>query len=206
MRVSVRSSGAGIAVKIETLTGAALADALDDVARLRLAVFRDWPYLYDGDFNYERLYLQVYEQSNRAIVITVSDGDWMVGASTAAPLAEHADDFFEAFAGTTIDIDKTFYCGESVLLPRYRGQGIGHQFFDLREEHAREMGYKHICFASVVRPPDHPLRPPAYVSLDGFWEGRGYKRLPGVVAHFPWKDVDQSTRTEKPLQFWFRDL
>ena len=36
------------------LTGDAVAGALDDLARLRIAVFRDWPYLYDGDVAYER--------------------------------------------------------------------------------------------------------------------------------------------------------
>ena len=41
-------AAAGARVRIETLTGAALTEALDDVARLRIAVFRDWPYLYDG--------------------------------------------------------------------------------------------------------------------------------------------------------------
>ena len=33
---------------LEILSGAALLPHLDDVARLRIAVFRDWPYLYDG--------------------------------------------------------------------------------------------------------------------------------------------------------------
>ncbi|MEM8655421.1 MAG: GNAT family N-acetyltransferase [Pseudomonadota bacterium] len=193
-------------MRVETLTGVALTDALDDVARLRLAVFRDWPYLYEGDFTYERRYLEVYEQSNRAVIVAVSDGDWMVGAATAAPLAEYADAFFDAFAGTTIDIDACFYCGESVLLPRFRGRGLGHRFFDLREDHARALGYRQMCFASVVRPPDHPLRPAAYRPLDPFWERRGYARMPGVVAHFAWKDVDQSAETEKPLQFWIKDL
>lgn len=193
-------------MRTEILTGPALTDALDDVARLRLAVFRDWPYLYEGDFTYERRYLEVYEQSNRAVVIAVYDGDWMVGAATAAPLSEHADAFLDAFAGTTINIDACFYCGESVLLPRFRGRGIGHRFFDEREAFARSMGYAQMCFASVVRPPDHPLRPSAYRSLEPFWEGRGYRRLPGVVAHFPWKDVDQAVETDKPLQFWIKEL
>ncbi len=193
-------------MRVDTLTGAELNDALDDVARLRIAVFRDWPYLYDGTLDYERDYLQAYEQSNQAIVIAVYDGDWLVGASTGAPLSEHADDFFHAFEGTEINIDKTFYCGESVLLPRYRGRGIGNQFFDRREEYARGMGYERICFASVVRPPDHPMRPSAYQPLDPFWKKRGYARLPGVIAHFRWKDVDQEVATDKPLQFWARDL
>lgn len=193
-------------MRIETLTGAALTEALDDVARLRIAVFRDWPYLYDGTLDYERDYVQTYAQSNNAIVVGVYDGDWLVGAATAAPLAEHADAFSNAFAGTEINIDTTFYCGESVLLPRYRGRGIGHEFFDRREDYARGLGYERICFASVVRAPDHPLCPPDYAPLDPFWNKRGYDRVPGVVAQFSWKDVDQPAATEKSLHFWARDL
>ncbi|GGX58713.1 GNAT family acetyltransferase [Tateyamaria omphalii] len=193
-------------MRIETLTGPALTEALDDVAKLRLAVFRDWPYLYEGDAAYERRYLEVYEQSDRAVVVVAYDGDWMVGAATAAPLAEHADAFSDAFDGTDFNVNACFYCGESVLLPRFRGRGVGHRFFDVREAHARDLGYANMCFASVLRPPDHPLRPSTYRPLDPFWEGRGYKRMPGVVAQFMWKDVDQAGETEKPLQFWVKDL
>ncbi|NBO21620.1 MAG: GNAT family N-acetyltransferase, partial [Rhodobacteraceae bacterium] len=47
-------------IALRALTGPAVAEVLDDVARLRIAVFRDWPYLYDGDLNYERRYLDSY--------------------------------------------------------------------------------------------------------------------------------------------------
>jgi len=193
-------------MRTEILTGDALSGALDDLAHLRITVFRDWPYLYDGTADYERTYLQAYERARHAIVIGIFDQDRLVGASTGAPLVDHADDFFQAFDGTDINIDKMFYCGESLLLPQYRGQGIGHQFFDQREGFARDLGFEQICFAAVVRPADHPLRPPDYQPLDGFWHKRGYDRLPGAVARFSWKDIDQTAETEKPLQMWGRDL
>ena len=41
----------------EALTGADVRTVLDDVARLRISVFRDFPYLYDGSLDYERDYL-----------------------------------------------------------------------------------------------------------------------------------------------------
>ena len=44
-------------VTLRGLTGTDLDTALDDLARLRITVFRDWPYLYDGDLDYERRYL-----------------------------------------------------------------------------------------------------------------------------------------------------
>ena len=193
-------------MKIRRLTGDDLGEAIDALAELRMAVFRDWPYLYDGDIVYERSYLQHYQASAEAVVVAAFDGDWIVGAATATPLGEHADEFGRALDNTDIDIARTFYCGESVLLPSYRGRGIGHRFFDLREDHARSLGYRHMCFCAVLRPADHPLRPTGYTPLDGFWERRGYVRVPGAVARFHWKDVDTATETEKPLQFWMRTL
>lgn len=192
--------------QVRALTGSALEAALDDVARLRIEVFRAWPYLYDGDLAYERDYLQSYRDSAGAIVVGAFDGDRLVGASTGMPLADHADDFAAAFAGTGLDLNQIFYCAESVLDPGYRGQGIGHRFFDLREAHARELGFAKCAFCGVQRPADHPMRPAGYRPLDPFWRARGYEPLPGAVAQFSWKDLGEASETLKPLQFWIRDL
>lgn len=193
-------------LRIETLTGAALEAALDDVARLRIEVFRAWPYLYDGDLAYEREYLQSYRDSAGAVVVGAFDADRLVGAATGTPLADHADDFAAAFAQSTLNMADIFYCAESVLLPAYRGQGAGHGFFDAREAHARELGFAKSAFCSVIRPKEHPLHPTEYTPLDPFWRKRGYQPLPGVVAEFAWKDIDQPKETTKALQFWLRDL
>ncbi|UWQ53479.1 GNAT family N-acetyltransferase [Leisingera caerulea] len=193
-------------IRVEAMTGAELEAALDDVARLRIKVFSAWPYLYDGDLGYEREYLQSYRDSERAVVVGAFDGATLVGASTGAPLADHADDFAAAFAGTGIDLNDVFYCAESVLLPEYRGHGVGHGFFDAREAHARKYGFSKCAFCGVQRPADHPLRPADYAPLDPFWRKRGYQPLSGAIAHFSWKDVDQAEETKKPLQFWIRNL
>lgn len=193
-------------VTVRALTGAALDAALDDVARLRIAVFRAFPYLYDGDLDYERRYIATYRDSPGAVVAGAFDGARLVGAATGTPMTDHAAEFAAALAGTGLDLSAMFYCAESVLLPGYRGQGIGHRFFDLREDHARAQGATHSAFCAVIRPADHPARPADYRPLDPFWRGRGYAPLPGAVAHFRWRDVGDTAETEKPLQFWLRDL
>jgi len=193
-------------MRVEALTGAALDTALEDVAALRIAVFREWPYLYDGDPDYERRYLEPYRQSASAILVGAFDGARLVGAATGTPMTDHADDFAAAFNGSGIALEEIFYCAESVLLPEYRGQGIGHRFFDLREDHARRLGAAVSAFCSVVRPEDHALKPAGYRPLDAFWRKRGYAPLPGAVARFDWKDVDQPGETSKPLQVWMRRL
>lgn len=192
-------------VTTRVLTGEALAAALEDVARLRIRVFHDFPYLYDGNTDYERDYLQAY-QSPGAVVVAAMDGNKVVGAATGAPMADHAADFAAAMSGRPEPLDQIFYCAESVLLREYRGQGIGHAFFDAREAHARDLGLTYCAFCSVIRPADHPARPADYRPLDEFWVKRGYQPLPGAVARFAWKDLDQPGETEKTLQFWMRPL
>lgn len=186
-------------------TGTGIVDVIDDLARLRIGVFRDWPYLYDGDLEYERRYLSDYAKCD-GIVISAYEGGRMVGAATGMPLIAHADDFRAAFAGTGIDFNDVFYCAESVLLPQCRGQGAGHAFLDRREAHARRLGFAHVAFCAVIRPQDHPARPDGYRPLDGFWRARGYAPLDGVIAHFSWRDIGDAEETEKPLQFWMRPL
>ena len=193
-------------IRVERLSGAALAGALEEVARLRIAVFRDWPYLYDGDREYEQRYLANFAESGNAVLVGAFDGDTLVGAATAAPMADHAEDFAEALKPANLPVDKVFYLAESVLLPEYRGQGIGHRFFDLREMQGYKAGAVHAVFCSVIRSDRHPLKPADYSPLDGFWASRGYAPLPGCVARFAWPDIGHEHETEKPLQLWGRRL
>ena len=192
-------------VTTRVLTGEALAAALEDVARLRIRVFRDFPYLYDGDEDYEADYLRAY-QSPGAVVVAAMDGGRVVGAATGAPMADHAADFAAAFADRPESLDQIFYCAESVLLRDYRGLGIGHAFFDAREAHARKLGLAFSAFCSVIRPADHPARPGNYRPLDDFWLRRGYAPLPGAVARFSWRDRGDTAESEKAMQFWIKAL
>ena len=190
----------------QVLDGDAVAAALDDLARLRIDVFADWPYLYAGSLDYERDYVATYRDAQNAILVAAKDGDRIVGAATGTPMEDHASDFAAPFAATGIPLTDIFYCAESVLLPGYRGQGAGHVFFDMREAKAKALGRRYVAFCSVMRPEDHPARPADYRPLDGFWRKRGYEKLDGVIARFKWTDHGDAKQTEKPLQFWMKAL
>ena len=190
----------------QVLDGDAVAAALDDLARLRIDVFADWPYLYAGSLDYERDYVATYRDAQNAILVAAKDGDRIVGAATGTPMEDHASDFAAPFAATGIPLTDIFYCAESVLLPDYRGQGAGHVFFDMREAKAKALGRRYVAFCSVMRPEDHPARPADYRPLDVFWRKRGYEKLDGVVARFKWTDHGDAEQTEKPLQFWMKAL
>lgn len=200
-----------MAISVEAVTGAALRGVLADVARLRIAVFREWPYLYDGTFDYERDYLAHFAEAPDAVIVVARNGEAIVGAATAAPLAGHTKEFVPLFAAHGFDPDRIFYFGESVLLPAYRGRGLGHAFFDQREAHARRCrspkgSYTHTAFCAVVRPGDDPRKPPDYRPLDAFWTKRGCRKVEGLLGNYRWKEIGQSAETEKAMQFWMRAL
>ena len=196
-----------MAIRVETLARARLAEALPALAQLRITVFRDWPYLYDGTLDYERRYVEKFAATEGAVVVAAYDGDQIIGCATASPLLGNADAFADAFRSARYDPARLYYFGESVLLKSYRGRGIGHAFFDHREAQARTSGdFTHTTFCRVMRPDAHPLRPADYVPLDAFWRKRGYEKLDGVTGSFAWRDIDQQGETEKPMQFWIRPL
>lgn len=193
-------------VDLKRVSGADIADYLADVARLRIAVFRDFPYIYDGTVDYERKYLQTYADCPYSLFVLALDEGRVVGASTALPMAYEEEAFRKPFRDGGYDVDKVFYCAESVLLPEYRGRGLGWRFFDEREAHARELGgFEYSTFCAVHRPEDHPLRPADYKTLENLWTTRGYRQT-GMVTRFRWKDIDQPGETDKPMVFWLRAL
>lgn len=176
------------------------------LARLRITVFRDWPYLYEGSLEYERGYLKKYAACPDSVVALALDGDEVVGASTALPLTAADSDFQNAFRGSPYEIESIFYLGESVLLPEYRGQGIGHRFFEAREDQAKRSGYKYTAFCAVDRKEDDPCRPSDYTALDSFWLKRGYIKHPELQATFDWREVGQSLESSHTLSFWIKKL
>lgn len=194
-------------IKVDALTGSDLADALPTLGRLRVTVFREWPYLYDGSMEYERHYFSRFAAAADTILVLARDGDEIIGASTGSPLTGHADEFANGFRDKGLDPRSIYYFGESVLLPQYRGRGIGHTFFGHREARARYFGrFTHTAFCAVVRPPDHPLRPKDYRPHDTFWRTRGYQPVEGLTTELAWKDIDQPAETYKTMQFWMREL
>ncbi len=196
-----------MSIQVTAVTGRDIKIYINDLARLRIEIFRDFPYLYAGNPAYEEHYLSTYLKSDESIIVIVLDGNSVVGASSAIPMEWETAEVKAPFIRNGISPSRVFYFGESILKKEYRGKGYGHLFFDKREAWAVSLNCFHYCaFCAVQRPADHPLRPADYLPLDNFWIKRGYRVQPEMQTYFSWQDIDKERETDKPMVFWTKKI
>lgn len=190
----------------ERAVGEALKRHIPELAALRMTVFREWPYLYDGEAEYEAGYLSVYADSPSALAVLVRDGERVVGAVTALPLADEPDTMSAPLREAGYAPESTLYLGEFVLYPEYRGQGAGARLFRFCEEHARALGMKRLALSRVVRAADDPRRPVGARENDGFWTRLGCVFHPELCATLDWKEVGGEVAVPHAMEFWIKEL
>lgn len=178
------------------------------IASLRINIFKEFPYIYDGSFAYEVQYLERYFKAPNAqfvLAIDENKSNAIVGVATCLPLAEEDDFIKKPFVEKGFKINEIFYFGESVLLAEYRGKGLGQAFFDAREKIALDFPkINSTTFCAVVRPPEHLLKPKNYKPLNEFWQKRGYNPVEGLTSQFEWLDLNETKETLKTMQYWMK--
>lgn len=178
-----------------------------DLGELRLKVFFEYPYLYEGTLAYEEKYLETYFKSQHSFIFLVEDAGRIVGATTSIWAEEEEENFKKPFLSAGINPQEVFYFGESVLMPEYRGQGIGKKFFEERENFALTLPFiKYLSFCAVERPADHPLKPQNYKPLDSFWKQMGFHKAEEVKTSYNWKDRNDKVESSKTMQFWLKKI
>lgn len=193
-------------VVITRCRGEAIRPFVAEMAALRIAVFREWPYLYQGDATYEREYLSLYVNSPTSLAVLVRDEGRLVGVSTAIGLEEEPEAITRPVAEAGYDPASVLYAGESLVVTAWRGRGLGARFFAEREAHARRLGRSELMFCRVVRDVDDPRRPAGARAQDDFWRRQGYAPLPIGMATLAWRDVGDAVDTPKRMAFWGRRL
>ncbi|WP_261663474.1 GNAT family N-acetyltransferase [Deinococcus sp. Marseille-Q6407] len=179
--------------------------ALDEVARLRLTLFREFPYLYEGSAEYEREYLRTYAEAPGALLILARDGGRVVGACTAVPLNHEMEELQVPFRAAGLDPAQVLYVGEVLLEPEYQNQGLGGRLLDRAEAHAETLGLPLVAAAMVQRPQDHPRMPAGWRSPRSLAERRGYVMRPELDTAMTWQEVGERQPSPKPMRLWVLD-
>jgi len=194
-------------IKIRTLHGAGIKTYIPSIVKVRMEVLKEFPYMRVGHVEEDTHYFKTLSQSKDSVAVLVFDGPKIIGVTTGIPLDKHIAVLQKPFVENQLDPSDFYYFGVCTLLKPYRGRGIAHHFFDVREAHAKHLKrFNKICLSSVVRPQNHPKKPKDYVSLDNFWKKRGYIERQDLIGHIPWRDTEEKHPSPKPVVFWVKSL
>jgi len=188
------------------LFGEAITEFLEELAALRIDIFKEYPYLYSGSSEDELAYLAGYAKKPGACVILAEDNGDVIGAATGVPLEQEQPALRDPFSATPYIQAKIYYIGELLFRKAYRNQGLGQRLLARMENHICSLGsFQKIICATVDRPLDHPSRPHDYIPITHFLSRTGFARLDGIVTHFTWGETD-GVKSSHTMQFWMKDL
>lgn len=172
---------------------------LAQLAEMRIQVFREYPYLYEGNLDYEFDYLERYVQCPSAILLALLDSAGQAwGVCTGIPLI-HEDPVLSApIPGNH---QSGFYIGEVLILPQARGQGWGAKLLEAIIDLSQKLGFKQHYLYTVVEPAHN--RPPHYHSPAKLWRKIGFEPTP-IQCSFEWKRWDQEHPQNHTMELWQR--
>ena len=193
-------------IKEQLLTGRSAAKRADSIASLRLDIFREYPYLYDGNREDELDYLQMYAKKPGAFVVEVTESGTIVGAATGIPLCHETEELIKPFSDSSYSIEEIFYVGELLFYPAYRNLGLGKRLITRIEQHVRSLGkYRYLLCATIVRSDSHPSCPAGYLPIDSFLARTGFSKLVGITTNLSWREID-GIKQDHAMQFWLKPL
>ncbi|MBI3774365.1 MAG: GNAT family N-acetyltransferase [Gammaproteobacteria bacterium] len=194
-------------MEVLTHLGAEIGAFIEPLGRYRIEIFREFPYLYDGDMEYERHYLSRYLQSDESFLLLGQDASGIACACTGIPLAHEMEEFKAPFVDRGAPVTDKFYLGEIMIRKDLRGQGLGTRVMNLAlSTIARARKYQNVVLCTVIRPSSHPLKPADYTFNDNLWRHAGFSKLTDFTVLFPWKDLGDAAETLKPMCYWLKPL
>jgi len=192
-----------------SLRGSDITAWIPEIARLRMEVFKDFPYYYDGTMDYEVQYLSRYGQSPDAFIFLVRDPkeQVLIGMTSCNRLLHEDDVFKKPLVAFGLNPERTFYFGESILLKEYRRRKLGHLFFEKREEFSRSFNnIETLCFCAIDTSTFPPERNYDQSALYALWDKQQFKKIENLSVMLSWKTHFETIESEKKCDFWLKKL
>jgi GNAT superfamily N-acetyltransferase len=176
------------------LSGPEIDNHIDQLGEFRMVVFREYPYLYDGNIHYERTYLSRYSRSAESFLLILQDALGIMGACTGIPLKGEDCEFQNAFVGE--NNDEIFYIGEVMLRADSRGKKLGSSLLSTALGLIDSRKFQKVCLCTVDRGLNHPRRPLSYLPPDYLWKKHGFEKSDNLIAYFDWKVLEKRRKRE----------
>lgn len=189
---------------LSTLSGSEARKYFQQIASMRINMFKGYPYFYEGSFDCEKEYLESYFNSTHSKVLLVLKDEQIVGFSTSIPLKE-MEVVRSAFSKKQIDTSQYLYIGETLIEEPFRTPELLRKISEFHEAQAKNTGYSRLVCMVVKRDHSHPLRPANYRALEPV-QDLGYKLLEEIEVKQKWERTDTHQREENCLDIWTKPI
>lgn len=196
--------------QFKLLYGPEIKDEINFIAQQRIDIFKEYPYLYEGNFETEIAYLMWFvEQRDSCAAIAYKDNNpvgFITGISFVA-FENHFKGSKDIFIKASLDPSAYYYFCEVIVKPEHRRNSIAKRLFALLEAHAKSQGYRAGCFVNESHE-DHPLKPADYKDLTSLFHALGYTKT-NLSIMFKWQTLAQNGKIEELehiLTYWLKDF
>lgn len=194
-------------ITIHLLRGNESIPYLQDLAKLRILFYRNYPYLYEGNLTGEENYLRMYANSENALLAVAKKGQEIVGAVAGIALSETQEMHKKQWIQQQIPAENVFYLGEIVLLQEYLKSDLQEKLYQQFEKGVRGLKrYDSIVVCEIERDPKDYKKPANSLSSEVRWDGRGFVRQPALNTYYSWKEVGDLEDTDHLMGFWSKEL
>lgn len=184
---------------------------LDKISEFRIKEFKEFPYLYEGNEEYEKSYIKGFIEGQNSVLGIVEIDSNIIGVATAMPLrceAEIVKDVELEFHKMGFKIDEFFYIGEVIVKKGYRGNKISSRLLETVEKYFLNLGFKYACLSTVERDIEDSRRPKNYSDIDKLCLYNGYTKTK-IYSDYSWpmKSDDGSIReVVNEMVYWIKKL
>jgi hypothetical protein len=197
----------GSSITMHVLRGNEAIPYLQDLAKLRISFYRNYPYLYEGTLTGEENYLNMYANSENSLLAVAKKGQEVVGAIAGIALSETQEMHKKQWIQQKIPADNVFYLGEMVLLHEYLKSDLQEKLYQVFEQAVRGLKrYDSMVVCEIERDPKDSKRPANSLSSEVRWDGRGFVRQPALNTYYSWKEIGDLKDTDHLMGFWSKEL
>jgi len=186
---------------LKCFSGAEIEPFIPQIGALRIGMFREFPYLYEGNLESEIAYLQ-HLTSQQAETLLLFKDNAIVGFMNAMPLANAEEAVQKPFIEAGHTLSDYCYVGELMVLPAYRTAQLINTCCAHYEQYARTHKYTFAIFITIDRPDNHPAKPSGYRPLEPLWRRLGFELIPDMKIESDWQQVDTQKREQNTLSLW----
>lgn len=195
---------------IKVVTGTELQTVRDFFVQQRIAVFREYPYLYRGSYDEGYAYFDWFSRLPQSAAAVAYEDQTVVGFLAGTDFTDFDEHFagsIELFNSAGLHAQLYYYLSEAIIAPEHRGNRIFIQLASALAQHAAMLGYQKLCFVHEEHA-THPLKPDNYKDLPPLFLRFGC-RPTSLVMRFSWNTIQPdgtAEAQEHTMNYWIKDL